>query len=69
MANRVNQSFSDDLIIKEPELWDTETPAQYRLQTRIVDSKGEVLDVLVNHFGIRTFSFSVDEGFVLNGKK
>lgn len=69
LANRVNQSFSDDLIIKEPELWDTETPAQYRLQTRIVDSKGEVLDVLVNHFGIRTFSFSVDEGFVLNGKK
>lgn len=67
--NQTNQEFADELVVKAPQLWDIETPNQYRLQTRILTSKGEVVDQVVNRFGIRTFSFSAEEGFILNGKK
>lgn len=67
--NQTNQEFADELVVKAPQLWDIETPNQYRLQTRILTSKGEVVDQVVNRFGIRTFSFSAEEGFILNGKR
>lgn len=62
------QAFETQLVINNPELWDTEHPHLYRLQTYIWDAEGNLLDEVSNTFGVRTFSFSTEKGFELNGK-
>ncbi len=70
IENKDNQEFIEDgLVVENPSLWDIDSPSQYRLKTCLYDKKGVKLDELSTSFGIRTFSFSVDEGFVLNGKQ
>ena len=56
------------LQVGNPELWDTEHPVLYTLQSRIW-CDGRLLDDLATRFGIRTFAFSADEGFSLNGRR
>lgn len=68
-AGKHNQECIEKLTINKPALWETETPNQYRAFTRILTKDGKVMDEVTNRFGIRTFSFNVKDGFVLNGKK
>ncbi|MFI3259758.1 MAG: glycoside hydrolase family 2 TIM barrel-domain containing protein [Rikenellaceae bacterium] len=56
------------LTISNPMLWDTQTPNLYTVLTRVLTSKGEVLDSVVTPMGLRWFSFDVERGFFLNGK-
>lgn len=74
----VSESFSvpagDTLVVVStlrvgnPELWDTEHPYLYTLQSRVLDD-GKLCDDVATRFGIRTFAFSADEGFSLNGRR
>lgn len=58
-----------DLKIKNPHLWDTDTPYLYRVYTRVIDAKtNELLDEVSNPLGLRWFSFDPEKGFFLNGK-
>ncbi len=53
--------------ISSPELWAPESPALYKLVTT-VKSNGGIVDRQETEFGIRTFAFDAEKGFLLNGK-
>ncbi len=53
--------------INSPILWSPENPNLYKLITT-VSVDGKVTDRKETEFGIRTFAFDKDKGFLLNGK-
>lgn len=55
-----------NLSLKRPLLWDTETPHLYRLQTQVLEGN-KLVDTYETSFGVRTLSFKKG-GFYLNGK-
>ncbi len=52
---------------ENPELWSPESPKLYKLVTTI-EADGKIVDRKETEFGIRTFAFDVENGFLLNGK-
>ena len=61
----LNSTF--DFVIKNPELWNLESPKLYSAVSHLyVD--GDLVDNYSTSFGIRSFGFSSDKGFSLNGK-
>lgn len=72
-SNAIVNALSDKQIvqniasIKTPQLWSPENPYLYTVETKITDSKGQLLDVITNPLGFRWFSFDADKGFFLNG--
>lgn len=67
-AGAEQQQLTMQLRVAQPRLWSISDPQLYRLQTRLLTSKGELIDQVVNTVGLRSFSFSTQEGFVLNGE-
>ncbi len=59
--------FEQTLKLPNPKLWTLESPRLYRIVTT-VHTNGQVADAVVTPFGVRTFAFTVDKGFFLNGK-
>ena len=55
------------LQIDHPALWSPDSPSLYRCHVEI-RAGADVLDSERSTFGIRTFSFDAENGFVLNGK-
>lgn len=55
------------LIIPSPMLWSIEKPTLYKVISRI-QSNGNVIDEYITSFGVRSFKFTADSGFFLNGK-
>ncbi len=53
--------------IENPSLWSVENPYLYKAVTT-VECRGKTCDNTEMRFGIRTFSFDSDKGFLLNGK-
>src|SRR6266496_360589 len=60
-------SFTQDLAIRNPQLWDLDHPNVYRVVARLREGKTTVDDETVR-FGIREFHFDADTGFWLNGR-
>ena len=60
--------FKQELKIEKPSLWSPESPSLYKLKVRVLSNNLPV-DSLSEVIGIRTFSFSPTDGFVLNGQK
>jgi hypothetical protein len=56
------------LPIPSPELWDTETPRQYRLTTALAEESGDQLDTRTDLFGMRSIAASPDGHLLLNGR-
>jgi hypothetical protein len=56
------------LKLSNPQRWDVDHPHLYSLKTEIVVD-GKVVDSQVTPFGIRTFKFTADDGFHLNGRR
>ncbi|NQU51402.1 MAG: DUF4982 domain-containing protein [Bacteroidetes bacterium] len=54
--------------IESPDLWSPEHPNLYTAVIEVQDEKGKKLDLVEESFGIRTIEFSVEKGFLLNGK-
>jgi beta-galactosidase len=52
---------------RTPKLWSPEDPELYKLVTT-VEVDGKVVDRKETEFGIRTFAFDKDKGFLLNGQ-
>ncbi len=59
--------FKQLIKISKPKLWSLESPTLYRVESR-VNVNGNVVDAYNTPFGIRTFKFTTDKGFFLNGK-
>lgn len=49
-------------------LWSTEHPTLNNLSVQLKE-KGKILDTQTVKYGIRSFSFDAEKGFILNGKK
>lgn len=60
--------FVQQIVVKKPSLWDVDSPALYEAVTT-VKAGGDVKDEYVTTFGVRTFCFDPDKGFVLNGRR
>jgi beta-galactosidase len=53
--------------VPAPRLWSPDSPALYRLETEVRGADGTI-DRDATTFGIRSFSFDAEHGFVLNGQ-
>jgi beta-galactosidase len=61
------QSVSQKIDIANPHRWDMDDPYLYSAVTEIKQG-GKVVDRYVTPFGIRTLEFSLEKGFLLNGR-
>ncbi len=60
--------LSQALVVKKPILWNLEKPYLYQAITTI-KLDGQVVDAYETSFGIRSFEFNINKGFLLNGKQ
>jgi beta-galactosidase len=60
-------TFEHFIKIPEPKLWSLENPTLYRVKSKVYVN-GLIADATETPFGIRTFEFTTDKGFFLNGK-
>jgi beta-galactosidase len=56
------------IIIPKPQLWDIQSPRLYTAVTRVFVG-GKLLDRTETPFGVRTFEFTANDGFHLNGRR
>jgi beta-galactosidase len=62
-----NAEFTGTFPVSAPQLWSIDDPVLYHLRST-VKVGGTVSDVYETPFGIREIQFTVDNGFLLNGK-
>ncbi len=60
--------FGYETNVVNPELWDVDHPHLYSLKTEVIVD-GQTVDSQTTPFGIRTFEFTADDGFHLNGRR
>ena len=60
-------SYSEVFTIAQPHLWSPDSPYLYEAVIKLKEN-GRVTDERHIKFGIRSFSFTANKGFVLNGK-
>jgi len=60
--------FKQQFQVEKPRLWSPDSPNLYKLKVRVLSNKLPV-DSISEVIGIRTFSFSAADGFILNGQK
>jgi len=63
-----SQTGTATLTINQPQLWDITTPRLYTAVTRVFVA-GKLVDSTETPFGIRTFAFTANDGFHLNGRR
>jgi beta-galactosidase len=57
-----------EIVFGKPQLWNIETPRLYSVVTRVFVA-GKHVDSTETLFGIRTFEFTANDGFHLNGRR
>jgi beta-galactosidase len=55
--------------VMQPRLWAPDDPALYRVVAELIDTSGQALHSLEDHFGFRWFEFDENGAFVLNGER
>jgi len=63
-----SKTVTTTVFVKNPRLWSPENPTLYEAKVELKEA-GNVIDNATAKYGIRTFSFDAENGFVLNGKK
>ncbi|MDD4968920.1 MAG: glycoside hydrolase family 2 TIM barrel-domain containing protein [Paludibacter sp.] len=63
-----SHQYLQQIVVKKPLLWNIENPYQYKLVTR-THVLFRPTDEYVTQVGIRSFTFDVKKGFILNGKR
>lgn len=61
-------TYSQDIEIPNPLLWDIKSPNLYKVVTTVMVNE-RVIDSYESTFGIRTIEFDRDRGLLLNGEK
>ena len=59
--------FEQSIKVPKPKLWSPENPTLYHVESKVYVN-GRIADTGETPFGIRTFEFTVDKGFFINGK-
>ena len=60
--------FNPQILLQNPKLWSTDQPNLYKLKA-VLYKNSQRVDSMMEVIGIRTFTFSPDGGFILNGQK
>lgn len=68
IAAQGQMEFDNWMQVNYPVLWDVDNPVLYQLKT-IVKEGDVVLDEKTSAFGFRTFEFTANDGFHLNGRR
>lgn len=68
LAAEETQTVRTQFTVNNPSLWSTEHPTLNNLSVQLKE-KGKILDTQTVKYGIRSFSFDAEKGFILNGKK
>jgi len=63
-----SKTVTTTLYVNNPRLWSPENPTIYEAKVKLKEA-GNVIDNATAKYGIRTFSFDAENGFVLNGQK
>jgi len=63
-----SKTISQKLQVENPKFWSVETPKLYTAYTEILVNN-KVVDAYSTPFGIRTFEFHLEKGFLLNGEQ
>ncbi|MCK0158315.1 DUF4982 domain-containing protein [Cellulophaga sp. F20128] len=61
------KTLNNELKIKNPILWSTETPYLYKVVSRLI-LKSKVIDEVKTSLGVRSIDWKTESGFWLNGK-
>ncbi len=64
--SNAQSQLTQTISLSDPSLWSIDKPQLYHATTRIV-RHGQILDEVMNSFGIRSLAWSVERGFLLNG--
>lgn len=56
------------ICVNKPDLWDVNSPNLYRLKVELLRADGQVQDEEEIPLGFRTFLFTANKGFFLNGR-
>ena len=67
LASKDHLTAAQELSVRNPRLWDLQTPYLYTLRTEVL-SEGVVVDSYQTNTGIRDLRFDANEGFFLNNK-
>ncbi|HEY1848515.1 MAG TPA: glycoside hydrolase family 2 TIM barrel-domain containing protein [Opitutaceae bacterium] len=67
-APGAERAFDATLQVPSPSLWSPESPNLYEVRTDVLVG-GVVVDSVVTRFGIRSLSYDVDRGLLINGKQ
>ncbi len=68
VSARGSREFVQSLAVKNPRRWDVASPNLYTARTMVRIGE-QVVDAEATPFGIRTFEFTADDGFHLNGRR
>ncbi len=68
VALREKNTLKYSATVKDPLLWDCDSPNLYSIKT-VLYKDGEVVDENYTRIGFRTVEISVDKGLLINGKK
>ena len=63
-----SKTVSTTFFVRNPKLWSPESPTLYEAKVELKEN-GATIDNATAKYGIRSFSFDAENGFVLNGKK
>lgn len=63
-----SKTVTTTLFVNNPRLWSPESPTLYEAKVELKET-GNVIDNATARYGIRSFSFDAENGFVLNGQK
>ncbi len=67
LQSKVSNDIAQEIRIEKPKLWDIENPHLYTAVSEVIVDNS-IVDSYETPFGVRSFSFDKDEGFLLNGK-
>ncbi len=68
LMEKGDTSVEYNVTLKNPKLWDIDSPELYQVVYKVLSCQGEELDSGNTVFGIRSISFDSKNGFRLNGR-
>ncbi len=63
-----DKHIEQKFVLQKPQLWEINSPKMYSVHSYVI-VENEVVDFIKTAIGIRSISFSAQEGFVINGNK
>lgn len=61
--------YNTSIVLGNPHLWDgVDDPYLYSARVAVSDEDGNILDEIVEHFGVREYHIDPERGFYLNGR-